>query len=332
MVLPLPLGPATPTRSPGPSRQVTSSSRTRGPAVTVTPRISSTVLPSRAVAILVSSTVSRGGGSAAISAVAASIRNCGLLVRAGGPRRSQASSLRSRLRRRRSVASGDPGPFRAGQHVGRVAALVGVHLPAGHLPGPVAGLVQEPAVVGDDHVGRRVPAQEAGQPADRLDVEVVRGLVEEQQIPRRGEERGQRDPAALPAGQPPGLPVQVQAAEQGAGHLAGPRVRGPGVLGHARAEDQVTDPAVKLVRLREVAEAQPARVGDPAGVQLAVAVPARARPARARPERARPGRPAGWTCRPRSARQRQCGPRRPPRATPGPAVPGGRTPWPPPPG
>ena len=127
--------------------------------------------------------------------------------------------------------------------------------------------------MGDDHVGRRVPAQEAGQPADRLDVEVVRGLVEEQQVPRRGEERGQRDPAALPAGQPPGLPVQVQAAEQGAGHLAGPRVRGPGVLGHARAEDQVTDPAVKLVGLREVAEAQPARVGDPAGVQLAVAVP-----------------------------------------------------------
>ena len=52
-----------------------------------------------------SSTLSRGGGSPAIRAVAASTRNLGLLVRACGPRLSQASSLRSRLRRRASVAS-----------------------------------------------------------------------------------------------------------------------------------------------------------------------------------------------------------------------------------
>ena len=64
-----------------------------------------TVLPSRAVASLVSSTVSRGGGSAAMSAFAASTRNFALVVRARAPRCSQASSLRARLRRRRSVAS-----------------------------------------------------------------------------------------------------------------------------------------------------------------------------------------------------------------------------------
>jgi hypothetical protein len=62
-------------------------------------------LPSLAVASRASSTVSRAAGSSAISAVAASTRNFGLLVRAWGPRRSQASSLRSRLRRRWSVAS-----------------------------------------------------------------------------------------------------------------------------------------------------------------------------------------------------------------------------------
>ena len=110
MLLPLPFGPIRPTRSPGPSCQVTSRSRVRGPlgpegTVAVTSSASITVRPSLAVAIRVSSTSSRGGGSPSMSALAASTRNRGLLVRAGGPRRSQASSLRSRLRRRRSVAS-----------------------------------------------------------------------------------------------------------------------------------------------------------------------------------------------------------------------------------
>jgi hypothetical protein len=50
-----------------------------------------------------SAIVSRAGGSSAISAWAASMRNFGLLVRAGGPRRSQASSLRTRFIRRSSV-------------------------------------------------------------------------------------------------------------------------------------------------------------------------------------------------------------------------------------
>ena len=38
-----------------------------------------------------------------MSALAASMRNLGLLVRAGAPRRSQASSLRSRFCRRSSL-------------------------------------------------------------------------------------------------------------------------------------------------------------------------------------------------------------------------------------
>ena len=64
-----------------------------------------TSLPSRRVANRSSSTSSRGGGTSATSALAASIRNFGLLVRAGGPRRSQASSLRSRFCRRSSVVA-----------------------------------------------------------------------------------------------------------------------------------------------------------------------------------------------------------------------------------
>ena len=104
-VFPLPLTPTSPARSPGASCQVTSFSSTRGPAQSVTSSTSMTVLPSRAVARLVSSTVSRAGGSSAISAVAACTRNFGLVERACGPRRSHASSLRIRLRRRRCTAS-----------------------------------------------------------------------------------------------------------------------------------------------------------------------------------------------------------------------------------
>ncbi len=92
-------------RSPGPSRQVTRRSSSREPKATETSSASSTVLPSRAVAKRSSSTLSRAGGSSAISALAASIRNRGLEVRAGGPRRSQASSLRSSSCRRSSRAA-----------------------------------------------------------------------------------------------------------------------------------------------------------------------------------------------------------------------------------
>ena len=64
-----------------------------------------TSLPSLVVAKRRSSTSSRGGGSSEISWFAASIRNFGLLVRAGAPRRNQASSLRSRLSRRSAVTA-----------------------------------------------------------------------------------------------------------------------------------------------------------------------------------------------------------------------------------
>ena len=52
-----------------------------------------------------SSALSRASGSSAISALAASIRNFGFDVRAGGPRRSQASSLRISCWRRSSRAA-----------------------------------------------------------------------------------------------------------------------------------------------------------------------------------------------------------------------------------
>ena len=76
----------------------------RSPRVRSTSSRSTTSLPSRWVANLCSSIRSRGGGTSSISALAASMRNFGFEVRAGGPRRSQASSLRVRFCRRDSEA------------------------------------------------------------------------------------------------------------------------------------------------------------------------------------------------------------------------------------
>ncbi len=104
-VLPAPLAPIRPIRSPGPIRQVMRSTRSRPPLLTVTSSRSRTSLPSRAAANACSCTTSRGGGSSAMRSAAASSRNRGLEVRAGAPRRSQASSLRMRFWRRDSAAA-----------------------------------------------------------------------------------------------------------------------------------------------------------------------------------------------------------------------------------
>ena len=143
--------------------------------------------------------MSRAGGSSAISALAASIRNLGLEVRAGGPRRSQASSLRTSwlasvfARRPLAVALG------TGEHVGRVAALVLVDRSGGDLPGLGADGVEEPAVVGDDEHRAVARGEVAREPGDRLDVEVVGRLVEQQQVRMVEQHAGQRDTAPLAA-------------------------------------------------------------------------------------------------------------------------------------
>ena len=100
--LPAPLTPTMPTRSPGASRQVTSSRRSRSSRLRPTRGVHEVddVLAEPPGRERTRATSSRGGGSSSISALAASMRNLGLLVRAGGPRRSQASSLRSRFARR----------------------------------------------------------------------------------------------------------------------------------------------------------------------------------------------------------------------------------------
>ena len=58
--------------------------------------------------------------------------------------------------------------------------------------------VHESAVVADDEDGAVVVGDKAAQPLDALEVQVVGGLVQEQQVGVAQEELGQRD-AHLPA-------------------------------------------------------------------------------------------------------------------------------------
>ena len=82
---------------------------------------------------------------------------------------------------------------------GRVVALERDAAPAVELEDPAGGVVEEIAVVGDRDHGPVVLGEEALEPGDRLRVEMVGRLVEEEQIGVPEEEPAERHPAALPA-------------------------------------------------------------------------------------------------------------------------------------
>ena len=69
------------------------------------------------------------------------------------------------------------------------------------LEDPARDVVEEVPVVGHRDDGAVVLLQVPLEPRDRLGVEVVRRLVEQQQIGLRQQQAAQRDPAALATGQ-----------------------------------------------------------------------------------------------------------------------------------
>ena len=155
------------------------------------------------------------------------------------------------------------------QDVRRVAALVGVDRAVVDLPRGLADRVEEPAVVGDHHQRARQADEVGGEPGDRLDVEVVGRLVEDDQVVAREQQRRQRAAAALATGEPDDRAVEGDAGEQLLDDLAGRGVGGPLVvlataehrLAHAVGVDE-------LVALVEVADLHAAGPRDPAGVGL----------------------------------------------------------------
>ena len=110
-------------------------------------------------------------------------------------------------------------------------------------------------------------AQVPGQPVDGLDVEVVGGLVQHQQVVTAEHQRDQRGPAPLAAAQQADLAVQVDRPEQVLDQGPGPRVGGPHVIGLA-ADDHVPDGRLRreVVGLVQVADRRGRRPHHPAGV------------------------------------------------------------------
>ena len=123
--------------------------------------------------------------------------------------------------------------------------------------------------MGHDDQRARVVDNVLGEPADSLDVEVVGGLVENQQVDLGEQQPGQGGPAPLATAQTADQGLVVDFAEQVLHHRARPRIGGPGIgLGIAEHRVQHGLVRVEVVALTEVPEPQVAIVGDPAAVGL----------------------------------------------------------------
>ena len=90
------------------------------------------------------------------------------------------------------------GPLLAELPVLRVIAGIGGDRPFVQLPDFRDDLVQEIAIVADDDHPHRLPGEVILQPFGGLDVEVIRGLVQEHQIGALEEELGQHQAGLLP--------------------------------------------------------------------------------------------------------------------------------------
>ena len=163
-------------------------------------------------------------------------------------------------------------PFRAREHIRRVAAVIRIDGAVVDLPRSGAHRVEEPAVMAHHHQRLRVtPVQVFREPADDLDVQVVRRLVEHDDVVTGDQHRGQRHPSSLAAGQPADRAVELDARQQVRHHIAGFGFGGPHVVG-ATAHDDVPDRGVaEVVTLSQIAHRQPRRMRHPARIGLSSA-------------------------------------------------------------
>ena len=90
-------------------------------------------------------------------------------------------------------------------------------------------------------MARPAPLEVLGEPRDRLDVEVVGGLVEEEHVVVARQQRRERDAPALAAREARHAAVPRQVAEQPGDDVARARVTRPLVLG-AIADDGLGAP------------------------------------------------------------------------------------------
>ena len=114
----------------------------------------------------------------------------------------------------------------------------------------------------DDHDPAAPRDQVLRQPADALDVQVVRGLVEHDEVGVADQRGGEGDAALLPTGQAVDGAVQVVQA-QSVQHVADLRIGRPLVLGAVPGQHDVADPRSgrQRVALREVGQIRARRPG-----------------------------------------------------------------------
>ena len=117
--------------------------------------------------------------------------------------------------------------------VGAVVAAERRQAPVAELPDAVHRGVEERAVVGRDEQRPAPPAEVLLEPFERVEVEVVGGLVEEQEVGIGDDQPGQRRPRLLAAGQ------------------RGRRL-GPLVAGEAETGQGALDPLVERVATEDL--------------------------------------------------------------------------------
>ncbi|SKY83302.1 30S ribosomal protein S5 [Mycobacteroides abscessus subsp. abscessus] len=98
--------------------------------------------------------------------------------------------------------------------VGGVVALIGVGTTTVQLEDPLGHVVQEVSVVSHGQDGTRVSSQVLLKPQHALGVQVVGGLIEQQQVWLRQQQLAQRHPAALATGQVRHRLVRRRAAQR----------------------------------------------------------------------------------------------------------------------
>ena len=160
-------------------------------------------------------------------------------------------------------------------------------------------VLEKPAIVADDEKRRRLRCQQLLEPEDAVEVEMVRRLVQQQQV-GRCDERPRDGEALLPAARERRRRhVGIGEARSGRGSCGRGRSR-VGFVEVAGGERRPEDCRHGLGRSGTPDAAARRRAGSGAG----------ARPFRRRAPRARRARAAASTCRCRSGRRARCGRRR----------------------
>ena len=120
----------------------------------------------------------------------------------------------------------------AGLHEGVVAAGVERQLAALQMQDEFAASVEQIAVMADDQHGAAIALEEILQPQHAFEIEIVGGLVQQQQIGRREQDRRQRHAHAPAAGKfAAGAQLVFGGKAQAGQNLRGAGRRGIGVDG-----------------------------------------------------------------------------------------------------